>query len=129
MTTIFSTGMDWMVDAFKPRCDVTNSGGRWRIQLKDVKRILLERRRFLCCSHGFAIHKFDEGSEMRSQVDVAKQESSVKEIRIAHRRWQTECRIAYLLKALPQLASEGDKRSVVLAERNPLDWIEEIRSL
>jgi len=66
---------------------------------------------------------------MRSQVDVAKQKRPVKDIRIADGRRQAECRIAHVLKAFPQLASEGQKPGLILAKRNPLDRVEEIRSL
>jgi len=66
---------------------------------------------------------------MWSQVDVAKQKCPVKEIRIADGERQAECRISHVLKAFPQLASEGQKPGRVLAERNPLDRVEKVRPL
>src|SRR6267143_1549062 len=97
--------------------------------LLEIERILFRRRRTCYRSHYFAVDEFDEGSEMRAEVGVGDQEDSVVAMPVVRWSCEAELRITNVLKALSQLASECQEPRPSVAERNPLDRVEEIPPL
>src|SRR6267143_1248274 len=97
--------------------------------LMEIERILFRRRRTCYRSNYFAVDEFDEGSEMGPEVGVRNKEDSVVAMPVVHWSCEAELRITNVLKALSQLASECQKPGTSVADRNPLDRVEEIRPL